>query len=151
MASSLRQFCRHIQKHAFFVVRFNIQYPRNSPWEVHMKCRWTLQKFSLMKLILQLICIVSFNSQSSPGTPFSQVSRCPTFPQAGQLPKLLSSRHIRNSLSVYIFLNSELQLGKSKEFNNQELKVNRNLNAIFFFCHQKTIKNRKALHGIIRA
>ena len=32
---------------------------------------------------------------------------CPPFPQAEQLPKLLSSRHIRNSLSVDLFLNSE--------------------------------------------
>ena len=32
---------------------------------------------------------------------------CPPFPQAEQLPKLFSSRHIRNSLSVYLFLNSE--------------------------------------------
>ena len=33
------------------------------------------------------------------------------------------------------------------------MKVNRNLNlnVIFFFCHQKTIKNRQALHEIIRA
>ena len=28
-------------------------------------------------------------------------------PQAEQLPKLLYSRHIRNSLSVYLLLNSE--------------------------------------------
>ena len=54
---------------------------------------------------------------------------------------------------MYLFLNSEPKLGKSKEFNNQGLKVNRNLNlnVIFFFCHQKTIKNRQALHEIIRA
>ena len=43
------------------------------------------------------------------------------------------------------------ELGKSKEFNNQGLKVNRNLNDILFFCHQKTKKkNRQALHEIIR-
>ena len=54
---------------------------------------------------------------------------------------------------MYLFLNSEPKLGKSKEFNNQGLKVNRNLNlnVILFFCHQKTIKNRQALHEIIRA
>ena len=54
---------------------------------------------------------------------------------------------------MYLFLNSEPKLGKSKEFNNQGLKVNRNsnLNVIFFFCHQKNIKNRQALHEIIRA
>ena len=37
-----------------------------------------------------------------PSEPF-----VPHPPQAEQLPKLLSSRHIRNSLSVYLFLNSE--------------------------------------------
>ena len=31
------------------------------------------------------------------------------------------------------------------------MKINRSLNAIFFLCHQKTIKNRQALHEIIRA
>ena len=44
MASSLRQFCRCVQKHAFFVVRFSIYCPRNSQWKVHIKCRRTLQK-----------------------------------------------------------------------------------------------------------
>ena len=51
---------------------------------------------------------------------------------------------------MYLFLNSEPMLCKSKEFNNQGLKVNRDLNAIFSFCHQETIKNRQALHEIIR-
>ena len=32
-------------------------------------------------------------------------------------------RHINNSLNVYLFLDSELQLGKSKEFNNECMKV----------------------------
>ena len=72
--------------------------------------------------------------------------------QAEQLPKLLSSRHIRNSLSVYLFVNSEPQLGKSKEFNNQGLKVNRNFKCYILFLPSKKItKNRQALHQIIRA
>ena len=58
----------------FFVLRFNTQCPRNSQWEVHMKRWWTLQKLSLMKLLLQLIFIVSSKPWSSPGTPFPQVS-----------------------------------------------------------------------------
>ena len=32
-------------------------------------------------------------------------------------------RHIKNSLSVYLFLDSEPQLGKSKESNNQGMKL----------------------------
>ena len=40
------------------------------------------------------------------------------------LPFLLcTSRHISNSLSVYFFLDSEPKLGKSKEFNNQDMEV----------------------------
>ena len=65
----------------------------------------------------------------------------PHSPQVEQFPKLLTSRHIRNSL-VYLSLDSESQLDKSKEFNNQGLKVNRNLNTIFFFCHQKNNKKQ---------
>ena len=64
----------------------------------------------------------------------------PPFPQAEQLPKLLLSRHIKNSLSEYLFLNSEPYLGKSEEFNNQGLKVNRNLNAILFFLSKSNKK-----------
>ena len=57
-----------------------------------------------------------------------------------------------NSLSVYIFLNSQPQPGKSKEFNNQGLEVNRNFKGYFlFFYHQKTIKNRQGMHEIIWA
>ena len=43
--------------------------------------------------------------------------------QAEQLPELSPSRHINNSFSVYHFLDSESQLGKSKELNNQAMKV----------------------------
>ena len=43
--------------------------------------------------------------------------------QAHQLPKHLSFRHINNIPSIYLFLDSEQQLGKSKEFNNQGMKV----------------------------
>ena len=76
------------------------------------------------------------------------MSHLSPFPKVKQLPKLLSSKLIKNSLIVHLFLNSEPLLGKSKEFNNQGLKVNKNLNTIFSFCHQKTMKNRQALHFI---
>ena len=104
-----------------------------------------------MKLILQLIFIVCSNPQPAETHLSPKGVICHPFPQAEQLPNLFSSRHIRNSLTVSLFLNSEPQLGKSKEFKNQGLKVNRNLNAIFFFGHQKAIKNRHALHENIRA
>ena len=61
-------------------LQFNKQCPRNSQWEVHMKCQRTLQKLSLMKLISQLICIVFFNPQHSPVTPFPQVSHLSPIP-----------------------------------------------------------------------
>ena len=72
-----------------------------------MKCWWNPQKLFLIKLILLLICIVSSNPLPSPDTPFHQVSHFSLIPQAEQLPKLLSSRHISNSSSVYLFLNYE--------------------------------------------
>ena len=38
---------------------------------------------------------------------------------------VLLPRHFDNSLSVYLFLDFELQLGKSEKFNNQGMKENR--------------------------
>ena len=52
---------------------------------------------------------------------------------------------------MYLFLNPEPLLGKSKELNNQGWKLNTDLNGIFSFCHQETIKSRQLLHEIIRA
>ena len=72
MASSLRQFWRHIQKYAFFVVRLNIQYSRNSQWEVRMTV--------FDEVHLQLICIVSSSPYPSPSTPFPQMSRLSPIP-----------------------------------------------------------------------
>ena len=56
-----------------------------------------------------------------------QVSRLQ--PQAEQPPNLpppplfTASKHINNSLRVYLFHCSELHLEKSKEFDTQEMKV----------------------------
>ena len=101
---------------------------------------------------LQLICIVSSNPQPSPATPFPPSESFISHPpQTEQLPKFLSSRHMRNSLSVYLFLNSEPQPGKSKESNNQGLKVNRDIKCYILFFPSKNNKNRQALHEIIRA
>ena len=113
-----------------------------------MKCRWTLQKLSLMKLISQLICIVP----SNPSPPQAHLSPkcviCLPFPQAELLPKLLQTH--RKQLSVYLFLNSQPQLGKSKEFNNQDLKVNINLNAILCFLSSKNSKKQTTSAKILR-
>ena len=54
------------------------------------------------------------------------------------------------SLMPYLFLNSELELGRLKEFNNRgmEVQVKRALSAIF--CHQKSKKqkSKQTLHDI---
>ena len=47
------------------------------------------------------------------------------------------------ALVHYLLLNSELQLGKSKESTNQHIKVQAKL---FFFCNQKQQKSR---HGSV--
>ena len=46
-----------------------------------------------------------------------------------------TSRHVNNNFSVYCFVNFELELGKSREFNNQGMtdQVRGALKA-FFFC-----------------
>ena len=60
------------------------------------------------------------------------------FSQAEQLPKLSPSRH--NSLSMYLFLDSEPWLGKSKELNNQGMKIHsKELYKSFFFVTQKKV------------
>ena len=75
-----------------------------------------------MKLILQLIFIVSPSSPSPPGKLFLSPGKS----QARTTSKTpSSSRHISSNLSVYLFLNSEPQLGKKL------------LEAILF-CHQKS-------------
>ena len=67
------------------------------------------------------------------------------------LPKedhaLSVSRHMNSSLNVYLFLVSGLQLGKSKKFNNQEMKVQvkRALKS-YFFCHQNSNKKEERLY-----
>ena len=68
-------------------------------------------------------------------------------PQSEQLPKLSPicvSRHISNSLSAYLFLNFELQLGKSKEFNNEEMEaqVKRAFKSFYFLPLKETIKKQ---------
>ena len=70
------------------------------------------------------------------------------FSQAEQLPELSPSRHINNSFSVYHFLDSESQLGKSKELNNQAMKVHvkRAFISHSFLLQKK--KSRQALHEI---
>ena len=58
-------------------------------------------------------------------------TRCNSFPLSplhslsGKKEKLSrsASRHNNNNLSVYIFLDSDLYLGKSKGFNNKRIKV----------------------------
>ena len=61
-------------------------------------------KLSRMKFILWLICLVS-PTPSPPGKLFfPQVSHFSPYPS----PKTPPSRHINNSLSVYLFLDSEL-------------------------------------------
>ena len=71
--------------------------------------------------------------------------------QAEQLPNLSLhnlSGYINNSLSVYLFLDTKSQLGKSKEFNNQGMKVQvkKAFKSYSFFGTKKTIKNRQAPH-----
>ena len=54
--------------------------------------------------------------------------------------RVLLPRHFYNSLSVCLFLEFELQLGKSEKLNNQEMKGNRDFRILFI--PKKTIKNQ---------
>ena len=59
---------------------------------------------------------------------------------------MLLPRHFDNSLSVYLFLKFEPQLGKSEKFNNQEIKENKSFRILFII--KKQLKSRQALHQI---
>ena len=141
MTSSLRQFCRHIQKYTFFsAIQYSVQETASGKctWSVgglFRNCLWWSSFYRLVNLhsFLQPLAL----EHLSPKWVI-----CPLFPQTEQLPKLLCSRHIRNRLRVYLLLNSESQLGKSKEFSNQGLNVKGNLNAIFFFLSSKNNKKQ---------
>ena len=116
--------------------------------EQHFQKRYRLQ-YVLDKVHLLLIFIV-FPYPLSPGKTFFPQSR--PFPPPPEKttappppPPLLApfSRHIDNNLSVYLFLEFEQQLGKSKEFNNQGMNENRAFRSYFFY-HQKTMKKLTA-------
>ena len=71
MVSSFRQVFQTYSEICIFCSAIQYIVFRNSQWKVHMKCWQNLQKLSLMKLILQLICIISCNPQASPQTHLS--------------------------------------------------------------------------------
>ena len=102
MASSLRQVLEAYSEICIFCSVIK---------EVYINCWQNLWKLSLIKLVFQLICIVSSNSQDSPGKPFPQLSE----------PFPLHPPRQNNFLIVYLLLNSKpqkTQLEKSKEFQN---------------------------------
>ena len=68
-ASSLRQVLQTYSEIRVFcsVIRYIM-------WEVHKKCWRSISKLPLMKLIFQLICIVSSNPQPFPGKASPKVS-----------------------------------------------------------------------------
>ena len=59
---------------------------------------------------------------------------------------MLLTRHFDNSLSVYLFLELQPQLGKSEEFSNQGMKENKAFRIPF--TTKKQLKSRQALHRI---
>lgn len=78
--------------------------------------------------------------------PFPIAIHYPTFRAASKTP--ISPKNISSSLGMY--LNSEPKLSKSKEFNNQGIKVQvKRTFKGFSFCHQKgNKKGRQALHDM---
>ena len=66
------------------------------------------------KFQIHVLCYSYTRDESFPLNPYQSSSR-KLYPRA--------SRHINNSLTVHLFLNSEMQLCKSKELNNLGMKV----------------------------
>ena len=94
--------------------------------------------------------VIIFHSFLLPPSP-SKVSHLPPRKNNVQTFPLLASRLISNSLIVYRFVDSEPQLDKSNEFNNQGMKgqVKRAFNS-YFLCYKKTSKNSRPLHPPIQ-
>ena len=65
-----------------------------------------------------------------------------TLPPIGR--GVLLTKHFGNSLSVYLFLEFEPELGKSEKFNNQGMKENKAFRIPFIT--KKQLKGRQALH-----
>ena len=59
---------------------------------------------------------------------------------------MLLNKHFGNSLSVYLFLEFEPELGKSEKFNNQGMKENKAVRIPFIT--KKQLKSREDLHKI---
>ena len=68
-----------------------------------------------------------------------------TLPRIGR--RVLLTRHFDNSLSVYLFLEFESQLGKSEKFNNQGIKEKKAFRIPFIT--KKQLKSRQALNRIL--
>ena len=122
-----------------------LRYGRKIPVEEqHFQKRYRLQ-YVLDKVHLLLIFIV-FPYPLSPGKTFFPQSRpfppLPDKTNSKPPPPLLPpfSRHIDNNLSVYLFLEFEQQLGKSKEFNNQGMNENRAFRSYFFLSPKNNEK-----------
>ena len=69
---------------------------------------------------------------------------CGTLPPTGR--RVLLTRDFDNSLSVYLFLELEPQLGKSGKFTNRGVKENKAFRIPFIT--KKQLKGRLALHRI---
>ena len=63
-------------------------------------------------------------------------------------PSPSASRHINNSLSVYLLLDSELYIDKPKEFNNERMKVQVKRAFKSYFLSPKNNKKADRLHEI---
>ena len=60
--------------------------------------------------------------------------------------RVLLARHVHNSISVYLFLEFERQLGESEKFNNQGIKEHKAFRIPVIT--RKQLKSREALHRI---
>ena len=60
--------------------------------------------------------------------------------------RVLLTRHFDNSLSVYLSLEFQPQLGKSETFNNQGMKENKTFRIPFIT--KKELKSRQTLHRV---
>ena len=102
----------------------------------------SLEEDNLEEILFVVNLYSSFLAFWSPqaNPSFIHVSHLPP-PKQNKFENSPSSRHINNSLNVYLFLDSEPQRGKSEEFNNQGTKEVELLEAIPFLSSKKQKKS----------
>ena len=134
----LQDFARICRKCIFCLIQ-NVDFQKQSVGGAIKVLEKSLK--TILDKVHFIVNLYSFPVPSShPGKPFFlQISHF-TPPTHINFQTSPTSKHINNSLSVYLFLGSKPCLGKSEELNNQGMKENRAFGSYYFFTKKSNKK-----------